>query len=189
MKIAVQQWFRGSKLTIKAAPATIRELHHWHQVCLVCVELYLSVGNAPSHKLPPNLLSSSELMGNTHTHIHTHTHTHNTHTHTHTHTHNTHTHTQHTHTHTYTTHTCAHTIHDTRAPKHTQDTLTPSHRYYMTINEPESDTNSLHTAATRWIINWDVPLNVADAPQTLYVYSLITIGESNYCHVTQTFSK
>ena len=57
-------------------------------------------------------------------------------------------------------------IHDTQAPKHTQDTQPPPHRYYTTTNEPESDTTSLHTAATRWISNWDIPLNVADAPQT-----------------------
>ena len=72
-KIAAQRWCQGSKPTTKAAPATIRELHHWLQVCPVCVQLHLSAGNAPlPHESPPYLLSSSELMGNTHTHTHTH---------------------------------------------------------------------------------------------------------------------
>ena len=67
-KIAVQQWSRGSKLTI-------RELDYWLQVCPACVKLHPSTGNVPrSYKSLLNLLSSSKLMSNTLTQTHTHTH-------------------------------------------------------------------------------------------------------------------
>ena len=70
-KIAAQRWCQGSKPTTKAAPATIRELHHRLQVCPVCV--YSSICQQEMHHFHTNRPRiCCHLVNSWATHTHTH---------------------------------------------------------------------------------------------------------------------